>query len=227
MTNLDSVLKSRDTTLPTNVCRVKTMVFPVVMHGCESWTISQAECQRIDALWCWRRLKGPLDCKEIKPVNSKGNQPWIFTGRTDAKAEAPIILPPDTKSQLIGKDSELGKIEGRRKTGQQRMRWLNGITHSVDMSWANSERWWTGKPGVLQFIVLPRAEHDLATKKQLRCCLRGSESLTFPPNKMTLYFLVVTNFLVNRLLHINFVYSSLLDSPISNLSSEFIIISSR
>ena len=75
MTNLDSVLKSRDITLPTNVCRVKTMVFPIVMHGCKSWTTNQAECQRIDAfeLWCWRRLKSPLDCKEIKPVDPKGN----------------------------------------------------------------------------------------------------------------------------------------------------------
>ena len=111
MTNLDSVLKSRGITLPTNVCRVKTMVFPVVMHGCERWITNQAECQRIDAfeLWCWRRLKSPLDCKDVKPVNSKGDQPWIFIARTDAKAEAPILLPPDTKSQLIGKNSDAGK----------------------------------------------------------------------------------------------------------------------
>ena len=77
MTNLDSILKSRNITLPTKVCLVKVMVFPVIMYGCESWTIKKAECRRIDAfeLWCWRRLLSPLDCKEIKPVNPKGNQP--------------------------------------------------------------------------------------------------------------------------------------------------------
>ena len=77
MTNLDSILKSRDITLPTKVCLVKMMVFPVVMYGCESWTIKKAECRRIDAfqLWCWRRLLSPLDCKGIQPVNPKGDQP--------------------------------------------------------------------------------------------------------------------------------------------------------
>ena len=76
MTNLDSILKSRDITLPTKVCLVKATVFPVVMYGCESWTIRKAECLRIDAfeLWCWRRLESPLDCKEIKPIHPKGNQ---------------------------------------------------------------------------------------------------------------------------------------------------------
>ena len=76
MTNLDSVLKSRDITLPTKVCIVKPMVFPVVVYGCESWTIKKTEHQRIDAfeLWCWRRLESPLDCKESQPVNPKGNQ---------------------------------------------------------------------------------------------------------------------------------------------------------
>ena len=76
MTNLDSILKSRDITLPTKVHLVKAMVFPVVMYGCESWTIKKVECQRVDAfeLWCWGRLERPLDCKEIQPVNPKGNQ---------------------------------------------------------------------------------------------------------------------------------------------------------
>ena len=76
MTNLDSILKSRDITLLTKVCAVKAMVFPVVMYGCESWTIKKAECQRIDAfeLWCWRKLERPLECKEIQPFNPKGNQ---------------------------------------------------------------------------------------------------------------------------------------------------------
>ena len=100
MTNLDSILKSRDITLPTKVCLVKDMVFTVVMHGCESWTIKKAECQRIDAfeLWCWRTLESPLDCKEIQPVHPKGDQSWVFIGRTDAEAETPILWPPDAKS---------------------------------------------------------------------------------------------------------------------------------
>ena len=101
MTNLDSKLKSRDITLPANIHLVKAMVFPVVKYGCESWTIKKAEHQRIDAfeLWCLRRLlRVPLDCKEIQPVNPKGNQSWIFIGRTDAEAETPILWPPDAKN---------------------------------------------------------------------------------------------------------------------------------
>ena len=100
MTNLDRIFKSRDITLPTKFCLVKAMVFPVVMYGCESWTIKKAECQRIDAFgqWCWRTLESPLDCKEIKPVHPKGDQSWVFTGRTDAKVETPILWPPHVKS---------------------------------------------------------------------------------------------------------------------------------
>ena len=98
MTNLDSILKSRDITLPTKVHLVKAMVFPVVMYGCESWTIKKAERRRIDAfeLWWWRRLLSPLDFKEIQPVHPKGDQSWVFIGRTDA--ETPILWPPDVKS---------------------------------------------------------------------------------------------------------------------------------
>ena len=97
ITNLDSMLKSRDITLSAKVCLVKAIVFPVVMYGCERWTIKRAECRIIDAfeLWCWRRL---LDCKEIQPVHSKGDQPWVFFGRNDAKAETPVLSPPDVKS---------------------------------------------------------------------------------------------------------------------------------
>ena len=100
MTSLHSMLKSREITLLTKVSTDKAMFFSVVMYGCESWTIKKAECQRIDAfeLWCWRRLLSPLDCKDVKPVNPKGNQSWIFIGRTDAKAEAPILWPPDAKN---------------------------------------------------------------------------------------------------------------------------------
>ena len=103
MTNIDSILRSRDITLPTKVHLVKAMVFPVVMYGCESWTIKRAEHRRIDAfeLWCCRRLLSPLDCKEIQPVHPKGDQSWVFIGRCDVKAETPILWPPDAKSCLI------------------------------------------------------------------------------------------------------------------------------
>ena len=90
--------------------------------------------------WCFwtvvleKTLESPLDCKEIQPVHLKGNQSWMYTGRTDVEAETPILWPPDAKSWLIWKDPDVGKIEGRRKRGWQRMRWLDGITNSMDMS---------------------------------------------------------------------------------------------
>ena len=100
MTNLDSILKSRDVTLPTKVYLVKAMVFAVVMYGCESWIIKKTEHRRIDdiQLWYWRTLESPLDCKDIQPVHPKGDQLWVFIGRTDAEAETPILWPPHAKS---------------------------------------------------------------------------------------------------------------------------------
>ena len=102
MTNLDSILKSRDITLPTKVHLVKATVFPVVMYGCESWTVKKAECRRIDAfdLWCWRRLfkVSALDSKAIQPVHPKGDKSWVFFARTDAEAEIPILWPHHAKS---------------------------------------------------------------------------------------------------------------------------------
>ena len=134
MTNLDSILKSRDITLLTKVHLVKAMVFPVVMYGCESWTIKKAEHQKIDAfeLWCWRRLLSPLDCKKIQPVNPKRNQSWKFIGRTNAEAETPILWPPDVKNWLIGKNSDAGKDWRWEEKGMTedevvgRHHWLNG-----------------------------------------------------------------------------------------------------
>ena len=100
MTNLDSIFKSRDITLPTKIRLVKAMVFPVVMYGCESWTIKKAECQRIDAfeLLLEKALESPLDSKEIQSVHPKGDQSWVFIGRTDVEAETPILWPPHAKS---------------------------------------------------------------------------------------------------------------------------------
>ena len=119
-TNLDSILKSRDITLPTKVCLVRAMVSPVVMYGCECWTIKKAEHQRIDAFWTVVRektLESPLDCKEIQPVHSKGNQSWISIGRTDVEAETPILWSPHAKSWLIWKDPDAGKAWRQEEKG--------------------------------------------------------------------------------------------------------------
>ena len=118
MTNLDSIFKSRDITLPTKVCLVKAMVFPVVMYGCESWTINW-----VPKNWCFwtvvleKTLESPLDCKEIQPVHSEGDQSWDYFGRNDAKAETPVLWPPHAKSWLVGKDSDAGSDWGQEEKG--------------------------------------------------------------------------------------------------------------
>ena len=142
MTNLDSILKSRDITLTTKVRLVKVKVFPVVMCGCESRTIKKAECQGTDAFGTVvleKTLESPVHCKEIQPVHPKGDQSWIFIGRTDVEAETPVLWPLDVKRKRpwrkddsLEKTLMLGKIEGRRR-GRQRMRWLDGITDSMNM----------------------------------------------------------------------------------------------
>ena len=106
------------------------------MYGCENWTIKKADHRRIDAfeLWCWRRLESPLDCKEIKLVNPKGSQSWIFMGRTDVEDEMPIPGHLIWRTDSLEKTLILGKIEGRRTRGWQRMRWLDGITDLMDMN---------------------------------------------------------------------------------------------
>jgi len=113
------------------------MVFPVVMYGCESWTVKKADCRRTDAfeLWCWRRLLSPLDCKEIQPVHSEGDQPWVFFGRNDAKAETPVFGHLMRRVDSLEKTLMLGGIGGgKRRRGRQRMRWLDGITDLMDVS---------------------------------------------------------------------------------------------
>ena len=113
------------------------MVFPVVRYRCENWTIKKAEHQKN---WCFqtvvleKTLKNPMDSKEIKPVNPKGNQPWIYIGRAVVEAEAPILWPPDVKSWLIGKDSDAEEDWRKMRRGQQRMWWLDSITNSMNMN---------------------------------------------------------------------------------------------
>ena len=134
MTNLDSILKSRDITLPAKVRLVKAMVFPVVMYGCERWTVKKAERWRIDAfeLW-WREVFWTVGEEVIQPVHSKGDQSCVFFRRTDAKAETPILWPPHVKSWLIGKDSDAGRDWGQEEKGTTEDE-MAGWHHGLDGS---------------------------------------------------------------------------------------------
>ena len=136
MTSLDSILKSKDITLPTKVHPVKAMVFPVVMYGCESCTVKKAEHQKIDAfeLWLEKTLESPLDCKDIQQVHPEGDKSWVFIGRTVAEAETTILWPPHAKNWLIGKDPVAGRDRGWKRSRRQRMRWLDSITDLMGMS---------------------------------------------------------------------------------------------
>ena len=172
MTNLDSILKSRDITLPTKVCLAKAIVFPVVMYGCESWTIRKAERWRIDdfELWCWRRLlrvawtarrSNQSILKEILGVHWKD---WCWRWNSNTLQSKHLMRRADSFEKTL----MLGKTGGRRRRGRQRMRWLNGISDSKDvnlsmlLSW-----WWTGKPGVLQSMGSQRVGHDWVTELTL------------------------------------------------------------
>ena len=137
MTNLDSILKSRDITLPTKVCLVKAMVFPVVMYGCESWTIKKAEHQRIDAfeLWCWKRLlRIPWTARRSNQSILKEISPGCSLEGLMLKLKLQYFGHLMRRTDSFAKTLMLGKIEGRRRRGRQRMRWLDGITDSKDMS---------------------------------------------------------------------------------------------
>ena len=133
-TNLDSILKSRDITLLTKVHLVKVMIFPVVMYRCENWTIGSLSAKELVLSNCGVILESLLDCKKIKPINPKGNQPWIFIGRTYPVAEAPVLSGHLIEESNYWKRLNLGKIEGKRRSMQQRMRWLDDITDSMNMS---------------------------------------------------------------------------------------------
>jgi len=137
MTNLDSILKSRDITLPTRVHLVKAMVFPVVMYGCESWTIKKAECQRINAfeLWCWRRLlRVPWTARRLNQSILKEISPDYSLERLMLKLKLRYFGHFMRRADSFEKTLVLGKIEGRRRRGWQMMRWLDGITDSMDMN---------------------------------------------------------------------------------------------
>ena len=165
MANLFSVLKSRDITLRTQVHRVKAMVSLVVMYGCESLTIKKAEHWRIDdfELWCCRRLKSPLNCKEIKPVNPKGNQPWIFIRSTDA--EGPILWPPVVEESHHWKRPWYWKRLQAKGGGKMyylhRMRWLNSITKSINIYESEKTLETVEYRGVLCAAVHGTAESDM------------------------------------------------------------------
>ena len=154
MTNLDSVLKSRDITLPTKVHIVKAMVFSVVKYSCESWTMKKAANRRIEAfeLWCCRRLmRVPWTARRSNQVNLKGNQPWILTGRTDCEAEAPVFWSPNVGSWVIGKVYDAGKYWGQKEKRGVR-RWDGWMASLIQWTWiwANFRKWWgTGRPGML------------------------------------------------------------------------------
>ena len=137
MTNLDSLLKSRDITLPTKVHLVEAMVFPVVMYGCESWTMKKAECQRIDAfeLWCWRRfLRVPWTARRSNQSLQKEISPGCSLEGMMLKLKLQYFGHFMRRADSLEKTLMLGGIGGRRRRGRQRMRWLDGITNSMDMS---------------------------------------------------------------------------------------------
>ena len=168
MTKLDSISQSRDITLPTKVHLIKAMVFPVVLYGCEIWTTKEAEHWRIDAfeLWCWRRFLSSLDCEEIQTVHPKGNQSWVFIGRTDVEAETPILWPPVVKSWLIWKDPDAGKDLRVGGEGDDRGwdDWMASLTQWTWVWLSSVGWWWTGRPGVLQFTGSQRVRHNWATE---------------------------------------------------------------
>ena len=156
MTNLGSILKNRDITLPTEFHLVKAMVFPVVMYGFESWTIKKAECRRIDAfeLWCWRRLL------RVPWTARRSNQSILFIERTNAEAETPVLWPPDAKRPWCWERLKAGG-EGDDRGWDD---WMASLTRWTWV-WINSRSWWwMGKPGVLQSMGSRRVRHDRATE---------------------------------------------------------------
>ena len=167
MTNLDSILKSRDITLPTTVCLVKAMVFPVVMYGCETWTIKKAERRRIDAfeLWCWRRLlRVPWTTRRSNQSILKETSPGCSLEGLMLKLKLQYFGHLMQRADSFEKTLMLGKIEGRKRRANRGWDgWMASLTQWTWV-WVGSGRWWcTGRPGVLQFTESQRVIHDWAT----------------------------------------------------------------
>ena len=152
------------------VCTVKAVILPVVTYRCESWTIKKAGHQRIDVfgLWCGEDSWESLGQQEMKPVNPKGNQPWMFTGRTDAKAEAPILWPPDANSRFTGNDPDAGKHWGQEEKGvteDEMVGWHHGLNrHKSEQIPADSEG--QGSLACGNSMEVQRIGHDLVTQQQ-------------------------------------------------------------
>ena len=172
MTNLGNILKSRDITLATTVHLVKAMVFPVVMYGCESWTMKKAEHRRMDAfeLWCWRRLlRVPWTARRSNWSILKEINPGCSLEGLMLKLKLQYFGHLMRRVDSLEKTLMLGGIGGRRRRGWQRMRWLDGLTDLMDMSLSELGRWWwTGRPGVLRFMGSQRVGHDWATELNWR-----------------------------------------------------------
>ena len=165
MTNLDSILKSRDITLQTKVRLVKAMVFAVVMYGCKSWTIKKTENWSFWTVVLEKTLERPLDCKESQPINPKRNQSWMFIGRTDVEAETLILWPPDVKRWLIWKDPDAGKDWRREEKGTTEAEMVRWQHRRDGHRWVGSRSWWwTEKPGMLQSTGSQRVGHDWVTE---------------------------------------------------------------
>ena len=168
MINLDSILKSRDITLLIKVRLVKAMLFPVVMYGCEIWTVKKAECGRIDAfeLWCWRRLlRVPWTARRSNQSIVKEISPGCSLEGLMLKLKLQYFGHLMQRVDSLEKTLRLGGIGGRRRRGRQRMRWLDGITDLMNMSLSELESWWwTGRPGMLWFMQSQRVGHDWATE---------------------------------------------------------------